>query len=279
MTNEGVTTMTSGIKVLWLYNKSPYEVEYFAEIDVDDLSSLPAIRFVPTMWLKWNGGKSGTYEVDATCEPTNDGKVRLIVHYVPEKNHDVPSLDDIVWGRNEIVLTEGERTGPCEWQPDEPQDDDLEGYSVHWEAFDLGESHARPLAKYSRSRRDSQFRGVILDCDRGRCVLTNDNTTQALEAAHLIPAEYGENDMPFNGIALRADLHRLFDAGLFTFGERGEVVFTRKSQGLSPRYRRLLQGKTLPEPTLNRVRATLAHPQFRGRKNSSYRVDTRRQKT
>ena len=273
--------MTSGIKVVWLYKTSAYEVEYFRGIDVDDLSTIPTICSVPFIWPKLEGGKSGTYDVDARSEPTDDGKVRLIVHYVPEKNHDLPSHAHIVWGRNEIVLTEGERTGPCEWQPDEPQPDDpqagdLEGFSVHWEAFDLGKPHARPLAKYSRSRRDSQFRGAILDCDRGRCVLTEDDTTQALEAAHLIPAEYGENDMPFNGLALRADLHRLFDAGLFTFGEGGEVVFPKKSKELSAHYRRLLRGKTLPDPTLERVRATLAHPQFRERMNSSYRVDARR---
>ena len=267
--------MTSGIKVVWLYKTSAYEVEYFRDIDVDDLSSIPTISSVPFICPKWEGGKSGTYDVDARSEPTDDGKVCLTVHYDRDKKHDVPSFDEIVWGRNVIVLTEGERTGPCEWQPDEPQQDDLEDYSVHWEAFDLGKSHARPLAKYSRSRRDSQFRGAILDCDRGRCVLTEDDTTQALEAAHLIPAEYGENDVPFNGIALRADLHRLFDAGLFTFGEGGEVVFPDKSKDLSPWYRRLLRGKTLPEPTLKRVRATLAHPQFRNRMTSSYRVDTR----
>ena len=84
--------------------------------------------------------------------------------------------------------------------------------------------------------------------------------------------------MPFNGITLRADLHRVFDAGLFTFGENGAVVFPNMSKKLSSEYRQLLEGKTLPESTLARVRSTLAHAQFRERLCSSYRVDSRQRK-
>ena len=104
---------------------------------------------------------------------------------------------------------------------------------------------------------------MILDCDDNRCVLTGEVVKQALEAAHLIPAKEGENDMPFNGVALRADLHRLFDAGLFTFDGRGTVV--NLAPGLSSRYRRLLQGKKLPSATIARVKATLSLPTFLSR--------------
>ena len=69
--------------------------------------------------------------------------------------------------------------------------------------------------------------------------------------------------MPFNGVALRADLHRLFDAGLFTFDGRGEVI--NVAPGLSSKYRRLLQGKKLPSATIDRVEATLSLPAFLNR--------------
>lgn len=36
----------------------------------------------------------------------------------------------------------------------------------------------------------------------------------ALEAAHIIPVSNGGGDKDWNGIPLRADLHRLFDDGL-----------------------------------------------------------------
>ena len=68
---------------------------------------------------------------------------------------------------------------------------------------------------------------------------------QALEAAHLVPARNGENDMPFNGIALRADLHALFDGSLCTFRENGRVALAAPSSRLSAAYRRLLRNKRL----------------------------------
>ena len=74
---------------------------------------------------------------------------------------------------------------------------------------------------YRGSKREAWFRSVILQCDECRCVLTGEATQNALEAAHLIPAAKGQNDVPSNGITLRADLHRLFDAGLFTFDADG----------------------------------------------------------
>ena len=94
-------------------------------------------------------------------------------------------------------------------------------------------------------------------------MLTEEATIKALDAAHLIPAATGENDVPRNGITLRADLHRLFDAGLFTFGTDGQVV--NIASGLSPYYRELLKDKCLPRATLNRVGVTLALPQFQNR--------------
>ena len=71
--------------------------------------------------------------------------------------------------------------------------------------------------------------------------------------------------MPFNGIALRSDIHGLFDAGLFTFDEKGKVQFSSQCSCLSDEYRQLLRNKRLPKPTLNRVRTTLALAQFRER--------------
>ena len=71
--------------------------------------------------------------------------------------------------------------------------------------------------------------------------------------------------MDFNGIALRADLHRLFDDRLFTFGANGEVVIADSGERSSAAYRQLLRNERLPPATFARVRATLALPQFRER--------------
>ncbi len=46
----------------------------------------------------------------------------------------------------------------------------------------------------------------------------------------------GENDIPLNGITLRADLHRLFDACLFTFKPNGKVKIVKRDTELSEAY-------------------------------------------
>ena len=86
---------------------------------------------------------------------------------------------------------------------------------------------------------------------------------EALEAAHLVPAGNGENDISCNGIMLRADLHRPFIAGLFTFSERGRVMTHYPKSPSFADYRQLLRNQKLPLPTFARVRATPALLQFR----------------
>ena len=53
---------------------------------------------------------------------------------------------------------------------------------------------------------------IILAADSHCRVITGEETPEALEAVHLVPAGNGENDISCNGIMLRADLHRPFVA-------------------------------------------------------------------
>lgn len=50
----------------------------------------------------------------------------------------------------------------------------------------------------------------------GACVITGETEPAALEAAHIRPVYSGGSDTMDNVLILRADLHRLFDAGLLT---------------------------------------------------------------
>lgn len=260
--------MTRGIQVIWPGENGnpnkPDEIEFFHGIDVDHLDQIPKFTKVPTLWPQYEGGIFIEYTVDTCCKPLGPGEVHLFVHYdraaieVLVRQWD----EEIYPGTNKIILRQGEQNGICHWQ--------IEGsskvYEVPWKAFDLGANQApRPLARYFGSRREAQFRKMILNCDKSRCVLTGETTKQALDAAHLIPAAMGENDMPFNGITLRADLHRLFDACLFTIKPNGKVKILKRDPGLSEAYIQLLRNARLPEETLRRVRGTLASPEFQNR--------------
>ena len=254
--------MAKGIKVIWCDDaKAVFEIEYFDGIDVDNLDNIPAFSSVPADWPQHDGGTGVRYNVRARCERGSDSKVQLVVEYRESDNPELAG-DNYGWGENRIVLTPGSRQGCCHWR----SADGTERDDVPWKAFDLAATNQRPRATYLRSRRYARFRSIVLSHDDHRCALTADTTVQALEAAHLVPAAEGENDIPSNGVALRADLHRLFDAGLFTFDPDGRVVLTDHQSGLSHDYRRLLRNAELRPTTIERVVTTLSAPEFKDRK-------------
>ncbi|OYT93843.1 MAG: restriction endonuclease [Burkholderiales bacterium PBB3] len=58
------------------------------------------------------------------------------------------------------------------------------------------------------------FRLTLTEAYRKRCAITGESTLPVLEAAHIVPyATEGTHDIN-NGLLLRADFHKLFDAGL-----------------------------------------------------------------
>lgn len=59
----------------------------------------------------------------------------------------------------------------------------------------------------------SSFRVLVTDAYQRRCAITGEKTLVTLEAAHIVPySGEGQHDVR-NGLLLRADFHRLFDAG------------------------------------------------------------------
>jgi putative restriction endonuclease len=76
-----------------------------------------------------------------------------------------------------------------------------------------GEKYGSPVEVRPRLGQSS-FRVLVTDAYQRRCAITGESTLMALEAAHIVPyAGEGGHDVR-NGLLLRADFHRLFDAGL-----------------------------------------------------------------
>ncbi len=74
------------------------------------------------------------------------------------------------------------------------------------------------------TRPDQQeFRRKIAERDGLKCAITGCAIPEVLDAAHLAPRAPGGSDDPANGMILRADLHRLFDAGLLSIDGDGSV--------------------------------------------------------
>ena len=89
------------------------------------------------------------------------------------------------------------------------------------------------------------------------CVISHETTKAALDAAHIIRAADEGNEIPENGITLRADIHRLYDSGMFKIhpetGQTAHIAYDK----LSEDYIDLLEDSVLPDATLQRVSATL----------------------
>jgi putative restriction endonuclease len=72
------------------------------------------------------------------------------------------------------------------------------------------------------------FRVQVLDAYERACAVTQEHSLVVLEAAHLKPyAAGGEHDVR-NGLALRTDLHKLFDRGYVTVDEEQKFVVGRR---------------------------------------------------
>lgn len=74
----------------------------------------------------------------------------------------------------------------------------------------------RKLAEILARPQQAKFRREVFALWGARCLITECETLPALEAAHIHRVSEGGNDEAWNGIPLRADIHRLFDADLIT---------------------------------------------------------------
>ncbi|HEY9638653.1 MAG TPA: pentapeptide repeat-containing protein [Coleofasciculaceae cyanobacterium] len=67
------------------------------------------------------------------------------------------------------------------------------------------------------NRKDQRkFREALTEAFFGKCAITCCDVESAMEAAHIFPYRGPQTDCVWNGILLRLDLHRLFDAYLLT---------------------------------------------------------------
>jgi hypothetical protein len=99
-------------------------------------------------------------------------------------------------------------------------------------------------AKIRARPQQARFRKDVLSV-WGCCAITGEKLQDALEAAHLIPVEEGGQDTVGNGIMLRADIHRLFDAGHIRIKKDGTIHLSEQ-MAASATYSALPQQVNLP---------------------------------
>ena len=89
----------------------------------------------------------------------------------------------------------------------------------------------------SRTVRDRQFRKRVLDVYDATCALTgmkliNGGGRAEAQAAHIMSVEAGGPDVISNGIALSGTVHWMFDRGLISLSDGGDILLSRKINDL-----------------------------------------------
>ncbi len=78
-----------------------------------------------------------------------------------------------------------------------------------------GPAFGKPIIVEPRLGQGS-FRVAVLDAYQRRCAITAERTLPALDAAHIRPFAQAKSHEIANGLALRSDLHRLYDQGFIS---------------------------------------------------------------
>lgn len=221
----------------------------------------PAYSVVPKIARTseyWPPARTVEYHTESHGKILPNGALELVLSYRKQKNaHLAPLEGDVLWGVSTIILPPGATTGTAVW---EDFDDSYYNGQYQWNLLpeDLLKKPSRELVSRQK-RRQAQFKAELLACG-AQCALSGDQTVEALEAAHVIPSMAGGNEIVANGLLLRADLHRLFDAGLFTIKVNGRVALSSAARtALSTPYFELLSRARLSAPVHARVKAALLH--------------------
>ncbi|GGD04549.1 HNH endonuclease [Aquisalinus flavus] len=85
----------------------------------------------------------------------------------------------------------------------------------------------------NKTLRDRRFRLSVLNAYDKKCAVTgwrfvNGGGRAEVEGAHIKPVEHGGPDSIKNGLALSGTVHWMFDRGLISAGEGGEILISRK---------------------------------------------------
>ena len=88
----------------------------------------------------------------------------------------------------------------------------------------------RKIVAASRNRpNQAKFRREVLQACK-RCIISNVEMPEVLEAAHIKPYKYNGADIASNGFAMRMDIHFLFDSGHLRISEFGDVFLSDKAR-------------------------------------------------
>lgn len=113
-----------------------------------------------------------------------------------------------------------------------PLERELPPQSVPFSLVDVTDENWETVRRRKRIAQPL-FRRDVVAAYGGKCALTQSDCLEVLDAAHIQPFRGVASHHVQNGIALRKDVHSLFDAGLLTFAPDGAVTLSRQLSATS----------------------------------------------
>ena len=206
------------------------------EIDINDPVDIDSTcQFYDNRWIRYN--------VVTKVERQDTHVVRYHISYCKKENLDLPPQPKVFWGTHILILNKDEDFGESFWN-DKP--------GPGWRLEKLIEKK-RKITTTKLQRDQQKFRRMLL-ATYDRCALTDETRPEALEAAHIVPVKYGGQEVLPNGILLRADLHRLYDADPAHFDicpKQGKVLVHQPYKSFD------LTKAGIPGPILSKIAGAL----------------------
>ena len=228
-----------------------------------------SVEFVPlSLTAESDKGFIDTYEIWDSKERieyrarykrtiNTDGTYRFDLDYRSDNNALREKWPDIDLGQSRIDIMRNMKDGRAFWTSS-TQPEIWDGPSKNCEILlapfldDEREIHRENRLVISRPGQ-TMLRAMLLAID-GCCAITKEKTHAALEAAHINGVADRGTDAVGNGILLRADLHRLYDRGVFDILPNGNIVL---GPNLSAEYRELLKKSKIDSRIIARIHQNL----------------------
>lgn len=233
-----------GIFIQWLDS-----IEYI-DLSIENLDINTCIESTKEYWQdekKWID-----YITSSSVKKITDSIFEITIDYSNDNNPHL-SNDAAPMGKSIITLNKSKFSGTAEWFGNAHKKHDGK---VKWHRIDTPLiSKKKKVTTTKQQREQAKFRKLLLAVDNC-CALTEEQTPEALEAAHIISASKGGVETINNGILLRSDLHKLYDSNKFEISLCGEVV-NIKEDDISSAYVKLLASAKIPNTVIPRVRKAI----------------------
>jgi hypothetical protein len=127
-------------------------------------------------------------------------------------------------------------------EPEQPVLDPAWADPVEYDPDETADLRRWALSERAVREGQDKFRTAVLTAYSRACAITGADAPGALEAAHITPYRGPASNVVPNGLALRADLHRLWDGGQLAIDARTGLVLV--SHALRPTTYGQLHGTT-----------------------------------